>query len=147
LGGRRFIKKKNGGRPPKGGHALSERAKNLLEEYDSTMAEGRRLVCGENERLRIWYIWAAFPGDLWPALAEMRRAHPKLKVKLLDQNPGEIIIALRPGKIDLALTLQGAHLLSRDFYARKLATVRSVVTLPVSHRFADAKQLSLSQLK
>src|SRR6202171_6823408 len=58
-----------------------------------------------------------------------------------------MIIAIRQGKIDLALTLHGIDLLSRDFYARKLATVRSVVALPVSHRFASERQVSLSQLK
>jgi DNA-binding transcriptional LysR family regulator len=45
------------------------------------------------------------------------------------------------------LTLHGIDLLSRDFHARKLATVRSVVALPVSHRFATERQVSLSQLK
>jgi hypothetical protein len=59
----------------------------------------------------------------------------------------ELTRLLRQGKIDLALTVQGADLLSRDFYARKLATVRSLIALPVSHRFADANQVSLSQLK
>ena len=58
-----------------------------------------------------------------------------------------MIIALRQGKIDLALTLHGIDLLSRDFYARKLATVRSVVALPANHRFATERQVSLSQLK
>jgi hypothetical protein len=38
---------------------------------------------------------------------------------MLDQTHGEIIIALRQGEIDLALTALGADLLSRDFYARK----------------------------
>jgi DNA-binding transcriptional LysR family regulator len=66
---------------------------------------------------------------------------------MLDQTPGEMIVALRQGEIDLALTLHGIDLLSRDFYARKLATVGSVVALPVSHRFATERQVSLSQLK
>jgi DNA-binding transcriptional LysR family regulator len=66
---------------------------------------------------------------------------------MLDQTPGEMIIALRQGKIDLALTLHGVDLLSRDFYARKLATVGSLVALPVGHRFATERQVSLSQLK
>ncbi|HEV2331311.1 MAG TPA: LysR substrate-binding domain-containing protein [Verrucomicrobiae bacterium] len=43
--------------------------------------------------------------------------------------------------------MHGADLLSRDFYARKLPTVRSLVVLPVSHRFATEKQVSLSQLR
>jgi DNA-binding transcriptional LysR family regulator len=111
------------------------------------MAEVRRLNRGESEQLRIGYIASAVQEYLGPALAVLRRAYPKLKVKMLDQTPGEMIIALRQGKIDLALTLHGIDLLSRDFYARKLATVRSVVALPVSHRFATERQVSLSQLK
>jgi DNA-binding transcriptional LysR family regulator len=43
--------------------------------------------------------------------------------------------------------MHGVDLLARDFYARKLATVRSLVALPVSHRFATERQVSLSQLK
>jgi DNA-binding transcriptional LysR family regulator len=147
LGGRVLERTSSGVRPTNGGHALAAKAKTLLADYDSTMAEVRRLVRGESERLRIGYIASAAQEYLGPALAVLRRAYPKLKVKMLDQTPGEMIIALRQGEIDLALTLHGAHLLSRDFYARKLATVRSVVALPVSHRFATERQVSLSQLK
>ena len=147
LGARVLERTSAGVRPTNGGHVLAERAKTLLADYDSTMAEVRRLVRGESERLRIGYIASAVQEYLGPALAVLRRAYPRLKVKMLDQTPGEIIIALRQGKIDLALTLHGIDLLSRDFYARKLATVRSLVALPVSHRFATERQVSLSQLK
>ena len=147
LGGRVLERTSAGVRPTNGGHALAERAKTLLADYDSTMAEVRRRVRGESERLRIGYIASAAQEYLAPALAVLRRAYPKLKVKMLDQTPGEMIAALRQGEIDLALTLHGADLLSRDFYARKLATVRSLVSLPVSHRLATEKQVSLSQLK
>jgi DNA-binding transcriptional LysR family regulator len=97
--------------------------------------------------LRIGYIASAVHEYLGPALAVLRRAYPRLKVKMLDQAPGETIIALRQGKIDFALTLLGVDLLSRDFHIRKLATVRSLVALPVSHRFATERQVYLSQLK
>jgi DNA-binding transcriptional LysR family regulator len=147
LGGRVLERTSAGVRPTNGGHALAERAKTLLADYDSTMAEVRRLVRGESEHLRIGYIASAVREYLGPALAALHRAYPKLKVKMLDQTPGEMIVALRQGKIDLALTLYGADVLSRDFYARKLATVRSLVALPVSHRFAIERQVSLSQLK
>jgi DNA-binding transcriptional LysR family regulator len=147
LGGPVLERTSAGVRPTNGGHALAGRAKTLLADYDSTMAEVRRLNRGESERLRIGYIASAVQEYLGPALAVLRRAYPKLKVKMLDQTPGEMIIALRQGKIDLALTLHGIDLLSRDFYARKLAAVRSVVALPVSHRLATERQVSLSQLK
>ncbi|HEY3763181.1 MAG TPA: LysR family transcriptional regulator [Verrucomicrobiae bacterium] len=147
LGGRVLERTSSGVRPTNGGHALAAKAKILLGDYDSAMAEIRRLVRGESERLRIGYAASVAQEYLGPALAVLRRAYPKLKVKMLDQTPGEMIIALRKGEIDLALTFHGADLLSRDFYVRKLATVRSVIVLPVSHRFATEKQVYLSQLK
>src|ERR1700758_5352796 len=147
LGGPVLERTSAGVRPTNGGHALAERAKTLLADYDSTVAEVRRVGRGESERLRIGYVASAVQEYLGSALAVLRRAYPRLKVKMLDQTPGEMIIALRQGKIDLALTLLGIDLLSRDFYARKIATVRSLVALPVSHRFANERQVSLSQLK
>jgi DNA-binding transcriptional LysR family regulator len=72
----------------------------------------------------------------------------KLKLyKLLDLTTGEQIMGLRRGEIDLALTYLGRELLSRDFYTRKLATVRSLAALPIKHRLASQIQISISQLK
>ncbi len=147
LGVRVLLRTSAGVRPTNGGQLLAERAKTLLADFDSTMAEVQRLNREESERLRIGYLASAVQEYLGPALAVLRRAYPKLKVKMLDQTPAEMIIALRQGQIDLALTLHGIDVLSRDFYARKLATVRSIVALPVSHRFATERQVSLSQLK
>jgi molybdate transport repressor ModE-like protein len=147
LGGQVLERTSAGVRPTNGGAVLAEKAKALLADYDSTMAEVRRLNRGESERLRIGYIASAVQEYLGPALAVLRRDYPKLKVKMLDQTPGEMIIALRQGEIDLALTLHGIDLLSRDFYIRKIATVKSLVALPVSHRFATKRQVSISQLK
>src|SRR4051812_24138767 len=102
LGGRVLERASSGVRPTIGGHALAAKAKILLVDYDSAMAEVRRLVRGESERLRIGYVASAAQEYLGPALAVLRRAYPKLKVKMLDQTPGEMIIALRQGEIDLA---------------------------------------------
>jgi len=129
LGGRVLERTSTGVRPTSGGHALAEKAKGLIEHYDSTMAEVRRLVRGESERLRIGYVASAVQEYLAPALAAMRRGYPKVKVKMLDQTPGEMIIALRRGEIDLALTHHGVDLLSRDFYTHKLASVPSLARI------------------
>ncbi len=147
LGGRVLERTSAGVRPTSGGHAVAEKAKSLLANFDSTVAELRRLVRGESERLRIGYIESAVQQYLGPGLAVLRRAFPKLKVRMLDQSHGEIIIALRRGEIDLALTGHGAELLSRDFYSRKLASVPSIVALPINHPLAGEKQVSFSQLK
>jgi DNA-binding transcriptional LysR family regulator len=147
LGGRILERTSAGVRPTTGGHALAEKAGALLANYDATMAEVRRLVRGESDRLRIGYVASAVQEYLGPALAALRRTHPKVKVKMLDLTPGEQITALRRGEIDLALTHHGASLLSRDFYTRKLTSVPSLVVLPANHPLASKKQVSISQLK
>ena len=62
LGGCVLERTSAGVRPTNGGQALAERAKTLLADYDSTMAEVRRLNRGESERLRIGYIASAVAG-------------------------------------------------------------------------------------
>jgi DNA-binding transcriptional LysR family regulator len=147
LGGQILERTPAGVRPTVGGHILAGKARPLLADYDSVLAEVRRMVRGESDCLRIGYIASAVQEYLGPALALLRRTYPKLKVKMLDQTPGEMIIALRHGEIDLALTGHGVDLLSRDFYIHKLASVPSLVALPVDHPLASHKVISISQLK
>src|SRR6266481_6452057 len=104
LGGRVLERTSAGVRPTSGGHALAAKAGALLAQYDSTLAEVRRLVRGESERLRIGYVASAVQEYLGPALSALRRAYPKIKVKMLDLTPAEQILALRRGEIDRDLT-------------------------------------------
>jgi DNA-binding transcriptional LysR family regulator len=147
LGGRILERTSTGVHPTNVGHALAEKARALLGYYDSTMAEARRMVRGESERLRVGYLASAGQEYLGPALSALRRLHPEVKTKLLDLTTGEQIMALRRGEIDLALTYLGRDLLSRDFYTRKVATVPSLAALPIKHRLASQIQISISELK
>jgi DNA-binding transcriptional LysR family regulator len=147
LGGRVLERTSAGVRPTSGGHALAEKARTLLADYDSAMAEVRRLVRGESDRLRIGYIASAVREYLEPALVELRRRYPKLKIKMLDQTPAEMITTLRRGEIDLVLTIYGADAFSRDFYTKKLASVPTLVALPLDHPLASQKQIPISELK
>ena len=129
------------------GGPLAEKARALLDYYDSTMAEARRMVRGESERLRVGYVASAGHEYVGPALTTLRRLHPEVKTKLVDLTTGEQIMALRRGEIDLALTYLCRDLLSRDFYTRKVATILSLAALPNKHRLASEIQISISQLK
>src|SRR6185503_9474339 len=72
LGGRILERTSAGVRPTSGGHALAQKAKILLVDYDSVMGEARRLVRGESDRLRIGYIASAVKEYLSPALTVVR---------------------------------------------------------------------------
>jgi len=147
LGGRLLERTSGGVHPTKEGYALAEKARALLGHYDSTMAEARRMVRGESERLRVGYVASAGQEYLAPALIEVRRLHPEVKTKLLDLTTGEQIMALRRGEIDLALTYLGRDLLSPDFYTRRVASVPSLAALPIKHRLVSQTQISISELK
>ena len=147
LGGRILERTSAGVRPTGEGHALAEKARALLGYYDSTMAEARRMVRGESERLRVGYVASAGQEYVGPALTTLRRSHPEVKTELVDLTTGEQIMALRRGEIDLAVTYLGRDLLSHDFYTRKIASIPSLAVLPIKHRLACETQISISQLK
>ncbi|HET6887336.1 MAG TPA: LysR substrate-binding domain-containing protein [Candidatus Udaeobacter sp.] len=146
LGGRILERTSTGVRPTTGGYTLVQKAKLLLADYDSTMSDVRRLVRGEGDELRIGYLASAGQQYLGEPISALH-LHPKLKMKMIDLTPGEVIKALRRGEIDLALTYLGMDLLSRDFYTRKIDDVPSVAVLPIHHRLASQKQIPISQLK
>jgi DNA-binding transcriptional LysR family regulator len=147
LGGRILERTSTGVRPTTGGHTLARKAKLLLADYDSTMSDVRRSVRGESDQLRIGYLASAGQQYLGEPIKALRREHPKVKTKMIDLTPGELIGALRRAEIDLALTYLGMDLLSRDFYTRKIDNVPSVAVLPLHHRLASEKEISISQLK
>ena len=147
LGGQLLERTSTGVRPTNGGHALAAKAGALLASYEGTIVEVRRLLRGECEQLRIGYVGSAAHDYLSPALARLRQTCPVVRLQLLDLSPGEQITALRRGEIDVALTDQGAELLSLDFYTRKLAAVSSVVILPKSHPLASQRTIRIAQLK
>ena len=147
LGGQLLERTSTGVRPTNGGHALAAKAGALLASYEDTIIKVRRLLRGESEQLRIGYVDSAAHDYLHPALARLRQTCPAARLQLLDLSPGEQIAALRRGEIDVALTDQGAELLSLDFFTRKLTAVSSVVILRTSHPLASQRTIRIAQLK
>ena len=147
LGGKLLERSSTGVTLTAGGHALAAKIGTFLANYDAVMLEVRRLLRGESEELRIGYLASAFKEYLEPALKKLHKIHPRTKRKLLDLFPDEQITALRRGEIDIALTQETGDLLSRDFYTRKLAVLKSVVALPSGHPLASRKELNLTDLK
>ncbi len=146
IGGRLFERTTSGVRPTDAGYALATSLPGVLAGYDAAMAEARRLVRGQRELIRIGYLGSAAQTFLNPALAELRRSHPEVRIKLLDLSPGQQITALRRGEIDLALIGQEGALISREFYTRKLVTIPVVAVLPADHPLASRRSIALKEL-
>jgi DNA-binding transcriptional LysR family regulator len=147
LGGCLLERTSTGVKPTRGGHALAEKMKPVLADYESTFAAVRRLLRGESDQIRIGYLASAGREFLSRPLGALRQGHPGVKVKLLDLSPGEQITALRRGEIDVALIDAGGDLLARDFYSRKIATIPLIAVLPADHPLSEKKQVRIADLK
>lgn len=129
------------------GHALVSSMKPLLGQFDAALAEARKRARGQSLTLRIGYMPSAAAEFLHPALASLRKAHPQIKVRLLDLSPGEQVTALRKGEIDLAFLRDPGKFLAREFYVRKIASLRVLVALSDAHPRAGDKEIELSKLR
>jgi DNA-binding transcriptional LysR family regulator len=147
IGGALLERTTSGVRPTDAGHALASLAPRILGDYDHAMAEARRLARGQRDLIRIGYLGSIAQTFLNPALSELRRSHPEVKVKLLDQSPGEQIASLRKGEIDLAVTGHEGALVASEFYTRKLASFPVMAMLPADHPLANRKKIALGQLR
>lgn len=147
IGGRLFERDTTGVALTTSGHALAERIRPVLEQFDAVIACVQALAHGKSEQLRIGYLMSAAADYLHPALGELRRLHPEVKVKLQDLSPGEQIRALRKGEIDIALIGSAGAFLSREFFVRRLAWLPLLVAMSETHPLAQAPQLRLADLK
>jgi DNA-binding transcriptional LysR family regulator len=147
VGGRLLERTSTGVKPTNGGHDLAAKMRAVLAAYDQAMMDTRRRIKGEGGRLRIGFLASAAREYLDPALKEVKRRYADARFKLLDLSPGEQVRALRAGEIDVGLTDESGEMLSREFYTRKLALMKSYIALPEDHALAGAKKLRLAQLK
>src|SRR5258708_20613410 len=130
LGGRLLERMATGVRPTAGGQALAKRMGAVLASYDLAMSDTRRALRGETDQVRIGYLPSAAKQYLSGPLMEVRRSHPKTVLKLVDLFPGEQIIALRAGEIDIGITNESAQVLAGEFSTRKMADTNTHIPLP-----------------
>jgi DNA-binding transcriptional LysR family regulator len=147
MGGKLLERTSTGVKPTSAGHALAAKMGKILADYETSVDEVRRMLRGGSETLRIGYLGSSARDFLTPALGALREMPTRTKVKILDLTPGEQIIALRKGEIDVALTDHGGELLARDFYTRKVATIPLFAVLPANHPLSQRKELRIAELK
>ncbi len=129
------------------GHVLLDGMRPIVRDADGVLAEARKLARGQSSSVRIGYLLWAAPEYLNPAVAALRRAHPKTKVHLVDLPPGEQIEALRRGDLDVLLVGNLNAAIAREFFVRRVATFPVVVALPESHPLAARKEIALRDLR
>lgn len=147
VGGRLLERSSSGVALTAAGTRLADGMKPLLEKFDLVIDDARKQARGQSARLRIGYQMSLAAEYLHPALAALRRAHPEVKVTLLDLSPGEQIEALRKGEIDLALLGHPGGVVTKEFYVRRLARYPVFVVVGATHPLAAQLSVRLADLK
>ena len=147
VGGRVFERSTSGVALTQAGHVLLDGMQPVVGKFDSVIDDARKSARGQSAKLRVGYLVSAAAQYLHPALAALRSAHPEVKVSLLDLSPGEQINALRKGEIDLALLANARSILAREFFLRRIATVKVFVALPADHVLAKQPSVRLTDLR
>lgn len=147
IGGRVFERGTTGVALTAAGHALAEGMRPVLTAFDAAIEATRNLACGKRDQIRVGYLMSAAADYLHPALRALRKAHPEVKVRLLDLSPGDQMRALRKGEIDLALIGHAGTFLTREFFVRQVATLPVLVAMAEQHRLAAQPSVRLGDLK
>ncbi len=147
VGGKLLEREASGVTPTDLGHALMKGMRPVLAAYDATLADVRRRAGGARTELRVGYLISAAQSVLTPALAELRKTHPGLKLRLHDMSPKEQMDALRAGELDVAITGQEGAVGARDFHSRKLCSLGVCAALSASDPLAGRPRLALVELK
>ena len=147
IGGRLLEREVSGVSPTGLGHALVKSMRPVVHAYDAALAELRRQARGDRSELRIGYLISAAQPVLTPALARLRKSHPKLKLKLHDMSPREQIDGLRAGELDVALIGQEGAVAAKEYHSAKLRSFGVCVAVPDGDPLARRKGTSLKELK
>jgi DNA-binding transcriptional LysR family regulator len=129
------------------GHALLDGMRPVVAKADIVLSDARKLARGQSASVRIGYIMSAASEYLNPALAALRKSHPKTKVHLVNLSPGGQIEALRRGELDVILLGNLNTAVPREFFVRRIATFPVVVAMSETHALAEQEDVALADLR
>lgn len=147
LGAQLFERGAWGMRATDFGFFIKQKFTPLVRDYELATAEALAFSSGRYGQLRVGFIGSAAARFLNPALSELKREYPELKLFLFDQTPYEQLEALRQGEIDVALMGHETVSANDEFYQRRVAKLQVRVILSSDHPLGSRTSLILSDLK
>lgn len=100
---------------------------------------------GRQVNLRVGFIPTALPGLLSEGLREFNRERPDVCLQISEMHPGEQIIALRNGDLDLALPGAASAKVKTEFFTRSMRTTPLAMVVPNGHPLAERRSVELAE--
>ncbi|GAA3727117.1 LysR family transcriptional regulator [Plantactinospora mayteni] len=136
-----------GVRPTEAGRVLTEHAAGIdrhVAEAESALAD---LRAGRAGRVTVGYFATAGAALVAPALAELRRDHPGVRVELRLTDPDDPLLEVRAGRADLALVVRAPDRPPVDgIRFLRLCADGYRAVLPARHPLAARRVLDLAEL-
>lgn len=129
-------------------HLVLRHAEAVFAELERADAELAGYLAGEAGEVRIGAFSTAVPALVVPAVAVLRRTHPRVEVRVRETEAAESYELLSAGAVDLALSLAAHAPTARDQRFTRVTLLEDPldVALPPDHPLASAPALRLADL-
>ncbi|MEV6953237.1 LysR family transcriptional regulator [Streptomyces sp. NPDC051183] len=129
-------------------HLVLRHAEAVFAQLERADAELAGYLAGEAGEVRVGAFSTAVPALVVPAVAELRRTHPRVEVRVRETEAAESYELLSAGGVDLALSLAAHAPTARDARFTRVTLLEDPldVALPPGHPLAAAPDLRLADL-
>jgi DNA-binding transcriptional LysR family regulator len=126
------------------GRALLEEARHALASVDAAVVSARRAARGETGRLRVGYVPSAISTRLPETVRAFRARYPGVDVQLREMPPATQVERLLADRLEVGFARGPIH---EPALARETVLEEPLVAaLPLGHRLARSKRLSVAAL-
>lgn len=139
-----FDRYSGGVRATRFGQSFLRIARSILEQVDGIVTSAQMTERGESGRLSIGFYTSLSSGNLRATLVEYTQQFPQIEIEMIERSRSRLTTALRNGAIDLAIVTGERVLLGSR--SMPLWSERLLVVLPETHRLAEGKTLSWTDL-
>lgn len=124
------------------GRVFMRRGLSLLQEMDALAAELHDLQHGVMRHIRLFAGTAAINQFLPPLLAQYEVMHSEVQVDLTEQVSEQVVLALRDGRADVGVFVQGPNTDGLDVVDFRRDEL--ILIVPKNHRLAESSPIAFA---
>lgn len=142
IGSQLFERHSRGLKVTPAGRVFTRRGLALLQELEATFKELNDLKLGVLRHIQLFAGSAAIGQFLPPLIAKYSQTFPEVQVDLEEQVSGQVVLALREGRADIGVFVEGANAEGLETHIFKADEL--VLIFPKGHRLAGKLPISFA---
>ena len=143
LGSQLFERHSRGLKVTPAGKVFMRRGLSLLQEIEATFKELNDLEAGVVRHIQLFAGSAAISQFLPPLIAKYSHKCPEVQIDLEEQASGQVILALREGRADIGVFVEGAN--AEGLETHVFRTDELVLVFPKGHQLTGKKPIPFTE--